>query len=300
MVRGMTNDYEFFAYDGGQLNTSAIEVFAYPMGDLTVRTVDGADLVPGVQVLWVHTAAPDWTVVFNWAALTAAYPQRILVMPFLPSARGDKDIPCPAHTNARLAALSGITGLVTIDPHSPVWLDTLRAVNPTVTAHVIDMAEVVAAAVDASDYLAVIGPDAGSFRRASAVAARLRMPPVVVADKKRDPATGRLLGYTAPAEIQELPGRYLVVDDICDGGGTFALLAQGLGDGFDLDLWVTHGGFTKGTAVLTDNYRTVHTTDSLHSARAAAVASPDGAAVQIHPLRSYVLSALDAISKEPK
>lgn len=296
----MTNDYEFFTYDGGQLSTAAIEVFAYPMGDLTVRTVDGADLVPGVQVLWVHTAAPDWTVVFNWAALTAAYPQRILVMPFLPSARGDKDTPCPAHTNARLAALSGITGLVTIDPHSPVWLDTLRAVNPTVSVHVIDMAEVVAAAVDASDYLAVIGPDAGSFRRASAVAARLRMPPVVVADKKRDPATGQLLGYTAPAEIQELPGRYLVVDDICDGGGTFALLAQGLGEGFDLDLWVTHGGFTKGTAGLTDNYRTVHTTDSLRSALAAKVTSPAGGAVKVHPLQRYVISALDAINEEPK
>lgn len=296
MVVGMTNDYEFFTYGGGQLNAAAIEVFAYPMGDLTVRTIADADLSPGVQVLWVHTAAPDWTVVFNWAALTAAYPHRILVMPFLPSARGDKDTPCPAHTNARLAALSGITGLVTIDPHSPVWLQTMRAVNPTVTAHVIDMSKVVAAAVDASDYLAVIGPDAGSFRRASSVATRLRLPPVVVADKKRDPATGQLLGYKAPAEIQELPGRYLVVDDICDGGGTFALLAQGLGDGFDLDLWVTHGGFTKGTGVLTDNYQVVHTTDSLRSAVAAAVASPEGAAVKIHSLHPYVLDVLDAIN----
>lgn len=295
MVADMTNDYEFFTYGGGQLNAAAIEVFAYPMGDLTVRTIADADLSPGVQVLWVHTAAPDWTVVFNWAALTAAYPHRILVMPFLPSARGDKDTPCPAHTNARLAALSGITGLVTIDPHSPVWLDTLRAVNPTVTAHVIDMAKVVTGAVEAGDYLGVIGPDAGSLRRASAVAARLGLP-VFVADKKRDPATGALLGYQAPLEAQDRPGRYLVVDDICDGGGTFALLAQGLGDGFDLDLWVTHGGFTKGTGVLTDNYRSVHTTASLRSAVAAAVASPEGAAVKIHPLRQHVLDVLDTIN----
>ncbi|BBB40385.1 ribose-phosphate diphosphokinase [Mycobacteroides abscessus] len=295
MVAAMTNDYEFFAYAGGQLSAAAIEVFAYPMGDLTVRTIAGADLIPGVQVLWVHTAAPDWTVVFNWAALTAAFPQRILVMPFLPSARGDKDTPCPAHTNARLAALSGITGLVTIDPHSPVWLDTLRAVNPTVTSHVIDLAQVVAAAVDAGDYLGVIGPDAGSVRRASAVAAHLGLP-VSVADKKRDPATGQLLGYKAPAEVQDRPGRYLVIDDICDGGGTFALLAQGLGEGFDLDLWVTHGGFTKGTSALTDNYRSVHTTDSLRSAVAAAVGSPQDGAVEVHSLRRHVLDVLDTIN----
>ncbi|EIC64874.1 phosphoribosyltransferase family protein [Mycobacteroides abscessus] len=291
----MTNDYEFFAYAGGQLNATAIEIFAYPMGDVTVRTIAGAGLTPGVQVLWVHTAAPDWTVVFNWAALTATYPHRILVMPFLPSARGDKDTPCPAHTNARLAALSGITGLVTIDPHSPVWLDTLRAVNPTVAAHVIDMAKVAAAAVDAGDYLGVIGPDAGSLRRASAVAAQLELP-VSVADKKRDPATGQLLGYKAPAEVQSRPGRYLVVDDICDGGGTFALLAQGLGDGFDLDLWVTHGGFTKGTDALTDNYRSIHATDSLRSAVTAAASSPEGAAVKIHPLHRHVLDVLDTIN----
>ncbi|SIE04637.1 phosphoribosyltransferase family protein [Mycobacteroides abscessus] len=295
----MTNDYEFFAYDKGRLSAAAIEVFAYPMGDLTVRSIDGADLVPGVQVLWVHTAAPDWTVVFNWAALTAAHPHRILVMPFLPSARGDKDTPCPAHTNARLAALSGITGIITIDPHSPVWLDTLRAVNPTVAVHVIDMSDVVAAAVDAGDYLGVIGPDAGSLRRASTVAAQLELP-VSVADKKRDPATGQLLGYNAPAEVKDRPGRYLVVDDICDGGGTFALLAQGLGAGFELDLWITHGGFTKGTDVLTDNYRSIHTTDSLRSAVAAAVTSPEGAAVQIHPLGRYVLDVLHNISEEPK
>lgn len=232
--------------------------------------------------------------VFNWAALTAAYPHRILVMPFLPSARGDKDAPCPAHTNARLAALSGITGIVTIDPHSPVWLQTMRAVNPTVTAHVIDMAKVVTGAVEAGDYLGVIGPDAGSLRRASAVAAHLELP-VFVADKKRDPATGALLGYKAPVEAQDRPGRYLVVDDICDGGGTFALLAQGLGDGCDLDLWVTHGGFTKSVGVLTDNYRSVHTTDSLHSAASAAAASPI-AAVKIHPLRQYVLDILDNIN----
>ncbi|WP_308213358.1 phosphoribosyltransferase family protein [Mycobacteroides abscessus] len=295
MVAVMTNDYEFCTYDGDQLSAAGIEVFAYPMGDLTVRSIAGADLVPGVQVLWVHTAAPDWTVVFNWAALTAAYQHRILVMPFLPSARGDKDTPCPAHTNARLAALSGITGLVTIDPHSPVWLDTLRAVNPTVAAHVIDVAQVVAAAVEVGDYLGVIGPDAGSLRRASAVAAQLDLP-VSVADKKRDPATGQLLGYKAPAEVQDRPGRYLVVDDICDGGGTFALLAQGLGDGFDLDLWVTHGGFTKGANALTDNYRSVHTTDSLRSAVAAVADSPQDTAVEVHPLRRHVLDVLDTIN----
>ncbi|NGX06471.1 phosphoribosyltransferase family protein [Mycobacteroides franklinii] len=288
----MTNDYEFFAYQG-QLVSQSIEVFAYPMGDVTVRAVAGQELADGIQIMWVHTAAPDWAVVSNWAALTGAYRRRVLVMPFLPSARGDKDIPSPARTNARLAAISGITDIVTIDPHSPVWVETLRAVNPTVSVHVLEMAEVVAAAVDADDYLGVIGPDAGSLQRAGAVAARLALP-VSVADKKRDHATGQLLGYAAPADVQGRPGRYLVVDDICDGGGTFALLADGLGGQFELDLWVTHGGFTKGAGVLTNNYRFVHTTDSLRSAGAAVDSA--GGVLTVHPLRQYVLDILAVIN----
>lgn len=290
----MTNDYEFFAYgDQGRLVAQPVQVFAYPMGDVTVRAVGGEQLAGGTQVLWVHSAAPDWTVVFNWAALMGPRSPRVLVMPFLPSARGDKDTPSPARTNARLAAMSGITDIVTIDPHSPVWLETLSAVDPSVSVHVIDLGEVVAAAVGAGDYLGVIGPDAGSLQRAGAVAARLELP-VSVADKKRDPATGQLLGYAAPADVKDRPGRYLVVDDICDGGGTFALLAEGLGRQVDMDLWVTHGGFTKGTGVLADNYRSIHTTDSLRSAVAAAD-STDGV-LKVHPIRQYVLDVLAGIN----
>ncbi len=62
-----------------------------------------------------------------------------------------------------------------------------------------------------------------------------------------------------------MPGKYLVVDDICDGGGTFL----GLADKFwkqtsisTLDLYVTHGIFSKGVRELLRMYHNVYSTDS--------------------------------------
>ena len=260
-------DYEFFTLDSDILTAEPIEVFAYPMGDVTVRRVGDVELSPGVQVLWVRTPAPDWSVVFNWASLVGGARRRGLVMPYLPSARGDKDLPSPARTNARLAGLAGITDLITVDPHSTVWLDAMSAVDPAIDRWELDLATIVADAVAGSGpYQGVIGPDAGSKVRASLVADRLDIP-VFIASKSRDQATGKLKGYQAPDGVQT--GRYLVVDDICDGGGTFALLRDAMPGQVSLDLWVTHGGFTgpeHSRKALSGYYR-VHTTDSLPSAR---------------------------------
>jgi ribose-phosphate pyrophosphokinase len=287
-------DYEFFAFDPATdaLAPQPFEVFAYPMGDLTVRSL-GTDIHPGAQVLWVHTAAPDWTVVFNWATLVQTFDRRILVLPYLPSARGDKDSPSPARTNATLAAASGVTDIVTIDPHSPIWLDSLQAANPSVARWSLDLADVVGAALGGNDYLGVIGPDAGSTERASGVASALGVP-VFIAAKQRDHATGRITGYAAPDGLHDRRGRYLVVDDICDGGGTFVLLADSVGPDIELDLWVTHGGFTKGPDELLARYRNVHTTDSLQSAVRAHAASDH---LRIHPLLTAVTTAIRHIAE---
>lgn len=270
-------DYEFFTLDtdSGALATEPIEVFAYPMGDVTVRRTGDAELSSGLQALWVRTPAPDWSVIFNWASLVASAARRVLVMPYLPSARGDKDLPSPARTNARLTALSGITDIIAVDPHSPVWLDAMTAANPAVERWELDLAALVSDAVTGSGpYQGVIGPDAGSRDRASLVADRLGLP-VFIASKSRDQATGKLKGYHPPDGV--LDGRYLVVDDICDGGGTFALLRAAIPADVSLDLWVTHGGFTgpERSHQALSGYQSVYTTDSLPSARGGPVRTTD-------------------------
>lgn len=134
----------------------------------------------------------------------------------------------------------------------------------------------------------MISPDKGAVARAGEVAALLGVP-VYVASKNRDPQTGRLTDYSLDADLA--PGAYLVVDDIFDGGGTFALLAGAVPDGVVLDLWVTHGGFTKPdfSAAARARYRRIYTTDSLSSAVAAGLADSQ---IQVTALGPWITAAV--------
>jgi ribose-phosphate pyrophosphokinase len=291
--------YQFQALNSDELQNQTLEVFPYPMGDLTVRRIPDTDLAQGtVQVLHVHGTSVDWALVRQWTALAEElFPgqPRVLALPYLPSARGDKDVPNPAVVNATMAATSGITDIIAIDPHSPVWLTTLGTGNPAIREHVLPLREVVrrAVTVDGPPYLGVISPDKGAVRRATDVAEQLEVP-VYVASKNRDPRTGHLSNYSFEADLAA--GSYLVVDDIFDGGGTFALLAGAVPDGVTLDLWVTHGGFTKPgySADARKPYRRIYTTDSLRSAVRAGMQDNQ---IQVTPLAPWITDAVTQLGE---
>lgn len=127
-------------------------------------------------------------------------------------------------------------------------------------------------------YRAVVAPDAGAYKRAARVANMLKLP-LKTAKKKRDVATGALSGFEiedcsdlfrgndGEVDCPDVP-RLLVVDDLCDGGGTFIGLGQVLDEaGFDADLYVTHGLFTKGTRDLGTWYQKIYCTDSVAAQR---------------------------------
>jgi ribose-phosphate pyrophosphokinase len=118
--------------------------------------------------------------------------------------------------------------------------------------------------------------------------------PVYIASKNRDPRTGHLSNYSFEADLAA--GSYLVVDDIFDGGGTFALLAGAVPDGVTLDLWVTHGGFTKPgySADARKPYRLIYTTDSLGSAVEAGAQDDQ---IQVTPLAPWIADAVTQIGE---
>lgn len=116
------------------------------------------------------------------------------------------------------------------------------------------------------DVVGVIAPDEGaktraeSFRKAFYPHAAL-----VQCSKRRDPTTGRLSGYHMPPLVET--GRYIIVDDICDGGGTFNLLAEEFikdryGSKSALEMFVSHGIFSKGLGALSPIIEKITTTDS--------------------------------------
>jgi ribose-phosphate pyrophosphokinase len=81
------------------------------------------------------------------------------------------------------------------------------------------------------------------------------------ATKKRDLQTGKIIGYEL-IDKPDLSGKLvLVVDDICDGGGTFLALSNAIdehsGNACEKHLYVTHGIFSKGKEVLNNHYSKV-------------------------------------------
>lgn len=112
----------------------------------------------------------------------------------------------------------------------------------------------------------LVVPDQGAIKRVEAVAAKFGYD-VVYARKHRDPKTGKLSRFSC--EPVPWGKDAIIVDDICDGGGTFLGLAPEIRNepttqGFKpkLHLWVTHGIFSKGPWVFEGVFSTVATTDS--------------------------------------
>lgn len=157
-----------------------------------------------------------------------------------------------------------------LDPHSDV-APALLGATP------VSPLPLVKAAVGASFYAntVLVSPDAGASKKTQDYAMALGGLPVVQCLKHRDPATGALSGFQLVNPDPKLFNggrRFLIVDDLCDGGGTFIAIAKLLRDhGADLvDLCITHGIFSKGCPITgissvftTNSYREFPASDDL-------------------------------------
>ncbi|MEO6253171.1 MAG: ribose-phosphate diphosphokinase [Ferruginibacter sp.] len=118
---------------------------------------------------------------------------------------------------------------------------------------------------DDSSTFNLVSPDAGALKKIHQVAAATGGMAVVECKKKRDLTTGHLTGFTVFAE--NLDGRIcFIIDDICDGGGTFIGIAKALKNlgAKKIILAVSHGIFSKGFPLenvdeiyCTDSYKTI-------------------------------------------
>lgn len=115
---------------------------------------------------------------------------------------------------------------------------------------------------DFKDYIHVL-PDAGAANRNT-----INFVPIVYCSKVRDLSTGKLSGFSVenPEVITNDPDVPLVVvDDLCDGGGTFAGIAaeiRKIDSNRKLSIYVTHMVNPKGIVTLSENYDEVYFTNS--------------------------------------
>ncbi len=151
---------------------------------------------------------------------------------------------------AMLNTIKGLNTLRILDAHSHetfAQLPTAKALHPDgLVAHAISHLQ----QQHAADPVIVI-PDAGARPRTGAILQRLAAHNATAqCSKKRDSQTGKLSGFQF--DSGDVKGKVaLIVDDICDGGGTFSgianlLRAQGATHVY---LCVTHGIFSKGIEI---------------------------------------------------
>lgn len=111
----------------------------------------------------------------------------------------------------------------------------------------------------------IVSPDAGALKKIHKLARFLPAEEVVECMKERDLSTGKLLTFkTTETDLQQKT--CFIIDDICDGGGTFAGTAQVLRNknAGAIVLIVSHGIFSKGYDIAgidaiysTDSYRPI-------------------------------------------
>ena len=111
-----------------------------------------------------------------------------------------------------------------------------------------------------SKYSHLVAPDAGAYKKVNSIASHFNLP-VIPAIKTRDTATGRLSNTVVVTEGVENPTRLLIIDDLCDAGGTFLALGAKLKQAFPhtpIDLYISHGIFAKGLNGLDKYYDNIY------------------------------------------
>ncbi len=184
-------------------------------------------------------------------------------IPYFPAARQDRVMvpgePLSVKVYADLINALRLERVTVFDPHSEVTPALLEHCDVQSNHDFIQ--QVLAQLPDAP---LLISPDGGALKKIYKLSEYLGGQAVVECSKSRDVKTGQLTGFKVYSD--DLQGQAcLIVDDICDGGGTFIGLASALKakNAGPLYLAVSHGIFSKGLEDLSACFSKIFTTDSI-------------------------------------
>ena len=186
-------------------------------------------------------------------------------IPYFPAARQDRVMvsgePLSVKIYAEILNHLNLASVTVFDPHSevtPAVIDRCQAIpNHVFVKKVME---------HIGKEVVLISPDGGALKKVYKVSEFLGGIEVIECSKKRNVKNGQLEGFRVYEE--DLRGKdCLIVDDICDGGGTFLGLAQELKNknAGNLYLAVSHGIFSRGFEELNRFFSKIYTTDSFRN-----------------------------------
>ena len=253
------------------------EQFKFPGGEVHVRILDAEDYNTSIPVTIsarIRCSDDIMTLLLQTDALRREGWKDIdLIMPYVPYARQDRVMvpgePLSAKVFCDIINAQKYRCVEIWDPHSDVTPALLNNCK-VVPQHSLldDMLELLA-----PKGTVLVCPDAGARKKILAAGKALSLTNIVYADKKRDVETGRITGtvISDSPEDWHLDADHLIVDDIADGGATFIELAKVLrekGVTGNVNLYVTHGIFSKGFEPFEGLIDNIYMANSWHSKEA--------------------------------
>ena len=239
------------------LNGCEIEPTIFPDGTSQMWKYDDCLLIDGGidTVHWYFEREEE----LAWILQLGYHSYFNLVMPYLPYARQDHGYNLFS-TNRTFALFPFLNALMsadyarifTFDAHSPSIKKYEKITNRMPVFYSLF-----------SSYDILIFPDKGAKDRYINIPEAHQE--IYYGDKVRNQGTGYITHYDLHGRLGGLKDKeVLVIDDLCDGGMTFKILAESLKkEGVaNADLYVSHGVFSKGFAPILEDYRHIYTTDS--------------------------------------
>lgn len=175
---------------------------------------------------------------------TWRYAKTHLHFPYMPYARQDKQDKPLNNVAFALTPFSYLINslhfykVTAFDVHNPVFTRLMF----TGFENILPEKEI-AFAIEATQPDLICYPDEGASKRYPFI-----KHPSICATKVRNKLTGEITGTQVNGDYTGKS--ILIVDDICDGGMTFIKLAEALKGAKEINLYISHGLFTKGIAVL--------------------------------------------------
>ncbi len=181
-----------------------------------------------------------------------------LIVPFLPYSRQDRpmgeNVPFSLKAFSKIINSLGFDSVTTFDVHSDVphgTIDNFINVKPLTNSY-----------LEICNTDAFVSPDAGAFKKVSELALKYEKS-LITALKVRDVTNGNITNSFVVEKT--VPKHVTIIDDICDGGATFIPLAKSLRErGAEIvNLYVSHGIFSKGFDALREHINHIYTTDTI-------------------------------------
>lgn len=251
-----------FIFSGGEPHVK-IQEFGYSSEidnklTITTRINNMNDFI----ILSLLKDAVDRNYSFDWVEV---------IIPYFPGARQDRVCnsgePLTVKVFANMINSMNFNRVTIFDPHSDVTPAVIK--NCKLGDYQTFIHNIITNNLKEDNLLKnylLIAPDAGSEKKVNKLGRYLNLD-VIHCSKNRDTKTGKILDFSVNNVLRFDKETCYIVDDICDGGGTFIGLAKKLkqmGAG-KIILIVSHGIFSKGFKELRKNIDKIYCSDSIAS-----------------------------------